>query len=274
MMAGLSFQVCTLLVFAALALSHLVRVRRAGPGALEPATAAVRASAPFRLFVAALALALAFAAILARCVYRVAEMAGGWKSPIMQNEASFVVLDSAYVPSDPRRPSSAKTTLIERPMIASAPSRPSPSPPSTRAPASITASSTGRSCCSSGNVVGTRRRRRRRSAGAATAASQRRRKRSPATAAAAAMLSLAKRRSSHDGSKSLPARRAPREKKERKRRKREETRITERYSPPPPASHLVQQPFRIFRVPVSHEVEERKPPRSAGSGLSKRECVA
>lgn len=92
MMAGLSFQVCTLLVFAALALSYLVRVRRAGPGALKPETADVRASAPFRLFVAALA--LAFAAILARCVYRVAEMAGGWKNPIMQNEASFVVLDS------------------------------------------------------------------------------------------------------------------------------------------------------------------------------------
>lgn len=92
MMAGLSFQVCTLLVFAALALSYLVRVRRADPGALKPETAGVRARAPFRLFVAALA--LAFAAILARCVYRIAEMAGGWKSPIMQNEASFVVLDS------------------------------------------------------------------------------------------------------------------------------------------------------------------------------------
>lgn len=128
-----------------------------------------------------------------------------------------------------RRPSSAKTVLIERPMIASAPSRPSPSPSSTRAPASTTASSTGRSCCSSGNVVGARRRRRRRSAGAATAASQRRRKRSPATAAAAAMPSLAKRRSSHDGTKSLPARRTPREKKERKGRKRKETKITERY---------------------------------------------
>lgn len=39
------------------------------------------------------ACALAFAAVLIRCCYRVAEMAGGWANPIMRNEVSFLVLD-------------------------------------------------------------------------------------------------------------------------------------------------------------------------------------
>ncbi|KAJ2907321.1 RTA1 domain-containing protein [Zalerion maritima] len=36
----------------------------------------------------------AYAVILIRCIYRIAEMAGGWGNHIMQDEISFIVLDS------------------------------------------------------------------------------------------------------------------------------------------------------------------------------------
>ncbi|KAI1095036.1 RTA1-domain-containing protein [Rostrohypoxylon terebratum] len=45
----------------------------------------------FRYFV--YAVAGAYAGILIRCIYRIAEMAGGWGNPIMQDEPSFVVLE-------------------------------------------------------------------------------------------------------------------------------------------------------------------------------------
>ncbi|KAI0890261.1 RTA1-domain-containing protein [Annulohypoxylon maeteangense] len=45
----------------------------------------------FRAFV--YAVAGAYVGILVRCIYRIAEMAGGWGNPIMQDEPSFVVLE-------------------------------------------------------------------------------------------------------------------------------------------------------------------------------------
>ncbi|KAH7308743.1 RTA1 like protein-domain-containing protein [Rhexocercosporidium sp. MPI-PUGE-AT-0058] len=40
---------------------------------------------------------VAFVAILVRCVYRIPEMAGGWKNPLMRNEVEFMVLDGAMI---------------------------------------------------------------------------------------------------------------------------------------------------------------------------------
>jgi hypothetical protein len=42
---------------------------------------------------AIIAVIVAFVAILIRCIYRIAEMAGGWRNPIMQDQILFVVLD-------------------------------------------------------------------------------------------------------------------------------------------------------------------------------------
>ncbi|ETN45766.1 uncharacterized protein HMPREF1541_09599 [Cyphellophora europaea CBS 101466] len=39
----------------------------------------------------------AFGCVLIRCIYRVAEMAGGWANPIMRDEVSFIILDSTMV---------------------------------------------------------------------------------------------------------------------------------------------------------------------------------
>lgn len=91
MMAGLAFQVFTLLVFLALCLDYVIRLRQ-NPATRKPETRELRAGSRFRLFVAALV--VAFVAILVRCVYRIVEMAGGWRNAVMQDEASFIALDS------------------------------------------------------------------------------------------------------------------------------------------------------------------------------------
>jgi len=52
-------------------------------------------STRFRLF--SLGLVVAYSAIFVRCVYRIAEMAGGWKNPIQQSEPLFIALESCMV---------------------------------------------------------------------------------------------------------------------------------------------------------------------------------
>lgn len=95
MMAGLTFQVATLLVFGALVVEYFVRVRRAGLAGANATTHTLRASRRFRAFL--VALAVAYGAILIRCVYRIIEMAGGWGNEIMRDEIAFLVLDSGMV---------------------------------------------------------------------------------------------------------------------------------------------------------------------------------
>ncbi|KAF2489289.1 sphingoid long-chain base transporter RSB1 [Lophium mytilinum] len=91
MMAGLSFQVFTLLVFGALTAEYFTRVR-SHRGELNAATAPLRKSVRFRCFLGAVG--LAYLAVLLRCVYRIAEMSKGWASPIMRDEDLFLGLDS------------------------------------------------------------------------------------------------------------------------------------------------------------------------------------
>jgi hypothetical protein len=91
MIAGLAFQVFTLVLFGVLAAEYFIRVWK-HKNELNPATYDLRRTMRFRLFMGALA--LAYISILIRCVYRVAEMAGGWGNPIMQDEALFTGLDS------------------------------------------------------------------------------------------------------------------------------------------------------------------------------------
>ncbi|KAK8167885.1 RTA1 like protein-domain-containing protein [Phyllosticta citrichinensis] len=92
MMAGLSFQVFTLAIFAILSIEFAWRVRRcADAAAMNDKTRALRASRKFRGFLAALF--VAFWGIMFRCIYRIVEMAGGWGNNIMQDENSFIILD-------------------------------------------------------------------------------------------------------------------------------------------------------------------------------------
>ena len=94
MLAGIVWQVFTLMVFGGLSGEYFRRVY-ANRSNLTSSAITIFNSRKFRLFVAAVT--VAFTTIFIRCVFRIAELADGWKSPIMQNEAEFIVFDGVYV---------------------------------------------------------------------------------------------------------------------------------------------------------------------------------
>lgn len=97
MVAGICFQVVTLLIFAACASFYVWRRHRGVKNGhqLSKTAAQTLADTRFRLFV--LALITAFIAVFARCVYRIAEMAGGWANKIMRDEPSYIALEGALI---------------------------------------------------------------------------------------------------------------------------------------------------------------------------------
>lgn len=92
MMTGISWQVATLLVFGTMVGDYAFR-RLRDPAPLSPAAEAKKKSVKFRVF--CVGLFIAYLAIFARCVYRIAEMAGGWSNPIMQDQSLFIGLDGS-----------------------------------------------------------------------------------------------------------------------------------------------------------------------------------
>lgn len=90
MMAGIVFQVFTLLVFGVLAGEYASRAYQRRSEWSQSVVNLV-SSMRFKLFVGSLL--TAYTVIFIRCVYRIAEMAGGWRNEIMQNEAEFIALD-------------------------------------------------------------------------------------------------------------------------------------------------------------------------------------
>ena len=94
MMTGIVLQVLTLLIFGGLALDFTLRLSRdSTPFTIEAADLKNKLS--FKLFLSGLTLALI--TVFTRCVYRIAEMAGGWSNPIMQSESEFIALDGVMV---------------------------------------------------------------------------------------------------------------------------------------------------------------------------------
>lgn len=94
MIAGMVFQVVTLLLFGVLSVEYAIRVLK-HKDELNPETVGMRRSLKFKSFV--VALVLAYTVIMIRCVYRVAEMSGGWGNSIMKEETLFTALDSLSV---------------------------------------------------------------------------------------------------------------------------------------------------------------------------------
>ena len=90
MMAGIVWQVVTLLAFGALVLDYCLSASK-GRNSFTQATVNLISSRDFKLF--ASAIVVSYVVIFTRCVYRIAEMAGGWANDIMQDEAGFIVLD-------------------------------------------------------------------------------------------------------------------------------------------------------------------------------------
>lgn len=94
--AGIVLQVVVLMAFGAMGTDYYIRLRKylRSPEA-SPAALALWNDRKFRLFIQGVT--GAFATILIRCIYRIAEMAGGWGNHIMQDEISFSILDSTLV---------------------------------------------------------------------------------------------------------------------------------------------------------------------------------
>lgn len=101
MLAGLSFQVFTLLVFILLSADFLIntlRRRRAlGTAALDqdPELVAIRNSWMFKGFL--FALALSTICIFWRSVFRVAELSRGWSGPLMGRQDLFIGFEGVMI---------------------------------------------------------------------------------------------------------------------------------------------------------------------------------
>lgn len=99
MVAGLAFQVITLLLFQLLCLDFTIktlrRMRAMGDAALDPKHALLRGSAKFRIFL--VALALATFCIFIRSIYRVAELSEGWNGALIRNQHLFIGFEGAMV---------------------------------------------------------------------------------------------------------------------------------------------------------------------------------
>lgn len=92
MMAGISWQVVALALFAGTAGTYVWRRWKAlAQFPLSAEAAAAVANTKFRLFV--FGVVTAWFTIFVRCVYRIIEMAGGWRNSIMRDEASFIALE-------------------------------------------------------------------------------------------------------------------------------------------------------------------------------------
>lgn len=100
MIAGLSVQVITLLIFIILASDFAFRtyrnVKRLGKeGALDPTHARLRSSTMFKGFM--VALSLATLCIFTRSVYRVAELSEGWNGHLIKTQKYFIGLEGAII---------------------------------------------------------------------------------------------------------------------------------------------------------------------------------
>ncbi|EWG45480.1 hypothetical protein FVEG_06256 [Fusarium verticillioides 7600] len=94
--AGVVLQVIVLLAFGAMGTDYYLRVKKyLHSSEAAPESLRVWQDKKFRMF--GFAVSGAYFAILTRCIYRIAEMAGGWGNHIMQDEPSFLVLDSSLV---------------------------------------------------------------------------------------------------------------------------------------------------------------------------------
>ena len=99
MVAGLAFQVFTLLLLQILVLDFvhttLMRMTAMGEGALDPTHKKLRKSLRFRLFL--VALGIATFCIFIRSVYRVAELSEGWEGALIKNQRLFIGFEGAMV---------------------------------------------------------------------------------------------------------------------------------------------------------------------------------
>jgi hypothetical protein len=95
MLAGVVFQVVSLLIFMSLWLEFAYRLRKTSESAKEARFSELRNTKKFAYFQYALAAAVVL--ILVRSVYRVAELNQGFNGPIANDEVSFMILEGPMI---------------------------------------------------------------------------------------------------------------------------------------------------------------------------------
>jgi len=95
MVAGVVFQVVSLLIFMGLWLEFIFRLRRTSESAKEVRFLELRNTNKFTYFQYALGAAVVL--IFIRSVYRVAELQQGFNGPIANDEVSFMILEGPMI---------------------------------------------------------------------------------------------------------------------------------------------------------------------------------
>jgi hypothetical protein len=95
MIAGVSWQVFSLVVFAALCTHFALRVRRARSLDFNPQYDVLRSSRSFRVLL--WSLGIATLTIFVRSVFRCAELSGGFNGSLANNEITFMILEGAMI---------------------------------------------------------------------------------------------------------------------------------------------------------------------------------
>ena len=90
MLSGIVFQVFTLTVVFILAAIFCARVSR-HTTSIAPEAKAIVSSRSFQIFM--LGIGTASLAIYVRCIYRIAELAGGWANSVMRSQTGFIAAD-------------------------------------------------------------------------------------------------------------------------------------------------------------------------------------
>ncbi|KAF2279763.1 RTA1-domain-containing protein [Westerdykella ornata] len=94
MIAGVIWQVVCLGLFGYFLAEYTFRTHR-HRDELTPESMTLFHSKKFRLFVGATM--TAYVTILARCIYRIPELTGGWGNPLMRAEVEFIVLEGLMI---------------------------------------------------------------------------------------------------------------------------------------------------------------------------------
>jgi hypothetical protein len=94
MIAGVVLQVVILAVFGTLLTEYAVRTYH-HRGQLSPEAVTLIHKTSFRCYI--FAIIIAFLGIFIRCVYRIPELTGGWRSELMRQETDFIVLEGVMI---------------------------------------------------------------------------------------------------------------------------------------------------------------------------------
>jgi hypothetical protein len=89
---GIALQVVVLMCFGLMSADYFRRISQwIKSGEASPHAREIWTDKKFRMFF--YAVIGAYSGIFIRCIYRIAEMSGGWGSTIMRDEPSFIVLE-------------------------------------------------------------------------------------------------------------------------------------------------------------------------------------